>query len=81
MGKRGYTIFTERVVNNKGSRSHYHIKGSVPSKKKDRHIPYESTWGGCLFCYLLELDPLHLLMDLSKAYFGVVTKMVHNSLL
>ncbi|MEK5415687.1 hypothetical protein [Paenibacillus sp. FSL L8-0708] len=48
----------KRKVNNKGSRNFPHIIGSIPSRKMERHIPYESLWGECLFYYLLELDPL-----------------------
>lgn len=46
----------KRTVNNKGSRTFEHIIGSLPSKKMDRHIPYESLWGEALFYYILELD-------------------------
>ncbi|MDQ0873865.1 hypothetical protein QFZ77_002524 [Paenibacillus sp. V4I3] len=48
----------KRKVNNKGSREHEHIIGSIPSLKMNRSIGYESFWGECLFYYLLEIDPL-----------------------
>ncbi|OCT12539.1 hypothetical protein A8709_32475 [Paenibacillus pectinilyticus] len=50
--------FPKRKVNNKGSRNHEHIIGSIPSRKMNRSIGYESFWGECLFYYLLEIDPL-----------------------
>lgn len=51
-------IHQSEKVNNKGSRNSPHIIGSIPSRKMERHIPYESLWGECLFYYLLELDPI-----------------------
>ncbi|MEK3909672.1 hypothetical protein [Paenibacillus sp. FSL H7-0331] len=48
----------KRKVNNKGSREHKHIIGSIPSRKMNRSISYESLWGECLFYYFLEIDPL-----------------------
>jgi hypothetical protein len=46
------------MVNNRGSRTHVHIIGSIPSRKMNRSIGYESLWGECLFYYFLEIDPL-----------------------
>jgi hypothetical protein len=48
----------KRKVNNRGSREHEHIIGSIPSRKMNRSISYESLWGECLFYYFLEIDPL-----------------------
>lgn len=48
----------KRKVNNKGSREHEHVIGSIPSLKMNRSIHYESFWGECLFYYFLEIEPL-----------------------
>ncbi|NOU88338.1 hypothetical protein GC102_21620 [Paenibacillus sp. LMG 31460] len=48
----------KRKVNNKGSREHEQIIGSIPSLKMNRSISSESFWRECLFYYLLEIDPL-----------------------